>query len=122
MTTVPRTLADLGWGPERTRSDLERRFLRICREHGIPNPDVNIKVGPYEVDFLWRSHRLVVEVDGWRYHSSRAAFEVDRARDRELMLRGLEVVRFTDRDVAAKPVEVASSVIALLRRCSGVSL
>jgi hypothetical protein len=88
VTTQTRTLADLGYGPERTRSDLERLFLRICRRHDIPKPEVNLRIGPYEVDFLWRAERLIVEVDSWKYHSGRRAFEADRARDRELSRRG----------------------------------
>jgi very-short-patch-repair endonuclease len=118
VTTLARTLADLGYGPERTRSDLERLFLRICRKHGIPKPEVNVKVGPNEVDFLWRAERLVVEVDGWKYHSDRRAFEADRARDRELARRGFTVLRFTDRELSAKPDAVADSLLAHLRRRS----
>jgi hypothetical protein len=46
-----------------TRSDLERLFLGICRRHRIPKPEVNVRLGPYTVDFRWRNERLVVEVD-----------------------------------------------------------
>jgi very-short-patch-repair endonuclease len=99
VTTQARTLRDLRWGADRTRSDLERLFLRICREHGIPKPEANVRIGPYEVDFLWRAERLVVEVDGWKYHSSRHAFEADRARDRDLGRRGFVVMRFVDREL-----------------------
>ena len=116
VTTVARTLADLGWGRERTRSDLERHLLRICRAHGIPKPEVNVKVGTYEVDFLWRAERLIVEVDGYAYHSSRRSFESDRARDRNLKLCGYEVLRFTDRELSSKPEAVAASLRAHLRR------
>jgi very-short-patch-repair endonuclease len=110
VTTVARTLRDLGWGPERTRSDLERRFLKLCRQHGIPKPEVNVKVGPYEVDFLWRAKRLVVEVDGYLYHSGRASFRADRVRDRELNAFGLTVMRFADEELADEPLSVVSSV------------
>jgi very-short-patch-repair endonuclease len=56
---------------------------------------MNVKVDPYEVDFLWRDLGLVVETDGWATHRSRAAFEVDRMRDAELNARGYDVLRFT---------------------------
>jgi very-short-patch-repair endonuclease len=115
VTTHARTLADLGYGTERTRSDLERLFLRICREHGIPKPEVNVKIGSYTVDFLWRQAGLVVEVDGYRYHSDRATFRSDRARDRELGRRGLEVLRFADEEVGEEPDAVADSVLTGLR-------
>jgi very-short-patch-repair endonuclease len=118
VTTEARTLRDLGWGAERTRSSLERLFLRICREHGIPKPEINVRIGPYEVDILWRAERLVVEVDGYRYHSDRRAFEADRARDRELARRGFAVLRFTDRELSRDPNAVATSLHAHLRRRS----
>jgi very-short-patch-repair endonuclease len=114
VTTLARTLADLGYGPDRTRSDLERLFLRICREHGIPKPEVNVRVGPHEVDFLWRAEGLAVEVDGWKYHSDRATFRSDRARDRELGRRGLTVMRFADVELDEQPSAVAASVRARL--------
>jgi very-short-patch-repair endonuclease len=116
VTTHARTLRDLGYGPERTRSDLERDFLRLCRRHRIPKPEVNVRVGPYEVDFLWRAARLVIEADSWGYHSNRAAFESDRARDVELTRRGFTVLRFTYRQVITGPETVATSIRAELRR------
>jgi very-short-patch-repair endonuclease len=116
VTTHPRTLRDLGYGPEPTRSDLERLFLRLCRRHGVPAPEVNVKLGPYTVDFLWRPERLVVEVDSWKYRRDRRAFESDRARDRELKLRGYGVLRFTDRELSAAPLAVVSSLQAHLRQ------
>jgi very-short-patch-repair endonuclease len=116
VTTVARTLRDLGYGPERTRSELERLFLRLCRRHGVPKPKVNVRIGPFQVDCLWRAELLVVELDSWRYHSDRRAFQADRARDRELKLRGYEVLRFTDREVSAEPEAVISSLQAHLRQ------
>jgi very-short-patch-repair endonuclease len=79
---------------------------------------VNVKVGPFEADFLWRAERLIIEVDGWKYHSNRRAFEADRARDRELARRGFAVLRFTDRELSRDPNAVAISLHAHLRRRS----
>lgn len=64
-----------------TRSELERLFLRLCRRYRLPQPEVNVRLGPHEVDFLWRSQRVIVETDGYRHHGDRTAFESDRARD-----------------------------------------
>ena len=116
VTTRERTLADMGWGDEPTRSHLERAFLRLLRSHKLPLPEVNASLGTYEVDFLWRPQRLIVEVDGYAYHSSRASFESDRARDRELQRRGYTVLRFTYREVTKKPDAVAAELRALLQR------
>ncbi len=54
-----------------TRSDLERDFLRLCRDRGIPAPEVNVKLGRWTVDFVWREHRLAVETDHYGYHRGR---------------------------------------------------
>jgi very-short-patch-repair endonuclease len=96
----------------RDRSELERRMLWVCRRHHLPIPEVNVPVGPYTVDFLWREQWLVVETDGWESHRGRQAFEDDRARDAYLRLQGFEVLRFTWRQVFEDP----RSVVAVLRR------
>lgn len=48
---------------DRTRSDLDRRFLDLCRRHRIPPPLVNVRIGRWTVDFLWREQGVVVETD-----------------------------------------------------------
>ena len=75
-------------------------MLRICRKHGLPLPEVNVQIGPFEVDFLWREHKLVIETDGFETHGTRSAFETDRERDVQLRLMGLTCMRFTHRQVA----------------------
>jgi very-short-patch-repair endonuclease len=101
--------------PPRTRSELEARFLALVRRHRLPRPEVNVRIDRYEVDFLWRRERLVVEVDGWESHRSRSAFEQDRARDARLKLFGFGVLRFTWRQVEDDPREVARTIRGLLR-------
>jgi very-short-patch-repair endonuclease len=97
-----------------TRSLLERRFLRLCRRHGFPEPEVNAYVGPHEVDFLWRDRRLIVETDGYEGHRGRQAFEDDRAKDAELRVLGFTVLRFTYRQVGERWAWVEGTVRALL--------
>lgn len=75
-----------------------------------------MKIGPYEVDFLWRGHRLAVETDGWETHRTRAAFELDRKRDAKLKARGYEVVRFTYWQVTDDRGHVASVLKRLFAR------
>jgi very-short-patch-repair endonuclease len=96
--------------PDLTRSELERLFLRLCRRHGLPDPEVNARVGSYEVDFLWRDLSVIVETDGFRHHASRAAFESDRARDARLQARGYRILRFTYRQVREAPRSVVASL------------
>jgi very-short-patch-repair endonuclease len=99
---------------EPTRSALERAFLRLCRRHRLPRPEVNVEVGGFEVDFLWGEEELVVELDGYRSHGTRSAFESDRARDAKLTVLGHEVLRFTARQIKAEPGRVAATVRAVL--------
>jgi very-short-patch-repair endonuclease len=106
---------DDGPDPDRTRSDLERDFLTLCRRHRLPTPEVNVRIGPHLVDFLWLDRMLVVETDGYVYHRGRIAFEDDRARDLDLRARGFEVIRLAGKQVKGEPGRVAEVVGAALR-------
>src|SRR6185312_7663806 len=59
-------------------SSLEERMLALCRRFELPAPEVNVDVMGYEVDFVWRVARVIVETDGWEAHGTRAACERDR--------------------------------------------
>jgi very-short-patch-repair endonuclease len=100
---------------DRTRSDLERDFLRLCRRHRLFAPEVNVRIGPHLVDFLWRDRRLVVETDGYASHRGRAAFQDDRGRDLDLRARGFEVIRLAEKQLDDEPRRVAEVVCAALR-------
>jgi hypothetical protein len=97
-----------------TRSELERRFLRLCAAAGLPAPEVNTYRGGYEVDACWEEQRLVIELDSWEHHRTRAAFERDRSRDAALHLAGFRVLRLTYRKLEDAPAEVAATVRSLL--------
>ncbi len=99
----------------RTRSDLEDDFLRLCRRHRLPPPEVNVRIGPYLVDFLWREKRFVVETDSYLYHRGEVAFQEDRARDLDLMRRGFEVLRISELQLDEEPDQVAEVLTARLR-------
>ena len=75
-----RILIDTGKPRALTRSEAEERLLFLLRKAKLPAPDVNVRLEGFEVDFLWRDAGLVVEVDGYAFHSDRAAFEDDRRR------------------------------------------
>lgn len=102
--------------PYLTRSELERLFLQLCRRHSLPSPEVNVRVGPFEVDFLWRDLSLIVETDGYRHHGSRSAFEADRERDARLQALGHRVLRFTYRQVTHQPRAVVASLRSVIDR------
>jgi very-short-patch-repair endonuclease len=96
------------------RSDLERLFLKICHDHGLPTPKVNELVDGKEVDFLFAEQRLIVEADSWRYHRTRQAFERDRRRDATHLRAGYRTLRLTDRQLEGDAHDVAQAVEAAL--------
>jgi hypothetical protein len=91
-------------GDERVSlSALERRFLALLRKEGLPLPVTNRPAGGRYVDCRWVERRLTVELDGYRYHSSRHAWEQDRRREREAYARGDDFRRYTYGDVFEAP-------------------
>jgi very-short-patch-repair endonuclease len=99
---------------DRTRSDLERDFLRLCRRYGVPRPQVNVPIGPYLVDFLWVDKRLVVETDSYLYHRGEVAFQDDHHRDLDLRRRGYDVIRLSEQQIDEEPSQVAETLVAEL--------
>jgi very-short-patch-repair endonuclease len=65
------------------------------------------------VDFCWPAARLVVEADGFAFHSDRAAYRRDRERFNDLERLGWRVLRFTWEDVVSRP----EHVLAMVRSC-----
>jgi very-short-patch-repair endonuclease len=104
-------------GDERvTLSKLEARFLRLLRENGLPLPETNRLADGRRVDCRWPEQRLTVELDGYRYHNSRYAWEQDRRREREARARGDEFRRYTYGDVFEDPKLMLTELRELLRR------
>jgi very-short-patch-repair endonuclease len=67
-----------------------------------------------ERDFVWREQRLVIEVDGYAFHSSKRAIARDKKRDRELTAALWRPTRFTYEEVAFEPKETAAELRRLL--------
>jgi very-short-patch-repair endonuclease len=92
--------------PAFIRSEAEERLLALIRRSRLGSPETNVRIAGHEVDFLWRRERLVVEVDGFAYHSSRTSFEGDRRRDAALLAAGLRVLRLTWRQITRETESV----------------
>jgi very-short-patch-repair endonuclease len=87
-----------------TLSKLEARFLVRLREARLLlPPETNRPAGGYRVDCRWPEQRLTVELDSYRYHHSRHAWEQDRRREREARARGDEFRRYAYGDVYEEP-------------------
>jgi very-short-patch-repair endonuclease len=101
-----------------TRSRLERKFVALCKRYRIPLPDVNQKLSWMTVDAIWWDRRVVVELDGYRGHRSRARLERDRRREMRCRELGYLVVRYTEDQIDHEPERVAADVA----RALGLSL
>lgn len=108
-----RSLLDLG---VITRSEAEQRLLRLLRASDLAPTHVNARIGPYEVDMVWHPQRVIVEMDGFAYHSTRAAFERDWRRDAELQAAGYRVIRVTWRQLEEDGAAVIRRLEQVLER------
>jgi hypothetical protein len=99
-----------------SRSELESRFVDLVREAGIPLPHMNVIVEGYEVDAYWPEARLVVELQGYRNHSHRSAFERDHTKIARLKRAGCEVLPLTWRQVTRERRSVVDLITTLRSR------
>ncbi len=97
-----------------TRSEGERRLRALLKAAELAQPLANQYVAGLLVDFYWPESNLVLEVDGFRFHGSRAAFERDRRRDQRLAAAGIQVIRITWRQLDQEPMAVLARVAQAL--------
>jgi very-short-patch-repair endonuclease len=97
-----------------TLSALEDRFLETLRDHGLPLPKTNRVASAKRVDCRWPEHKLTVELDSYRFHHTRHAWEQDRRRDREAHARGDDIRRYTYGDVFEDPLQMLAELRELL--------
>jgi very-short-patch-repair endonuclease len=107
--------------PTLTRSEAEERFLALIRKAELPEPRMNALIRGFEVDALWGRERLIVEIDGFAFHSSRTDFERDRHRDGVLAAAGYQVIRITWRRLTREPLALAAR-LAQTPRCQGLTI
>jgi hypothetical protein len=97
-----------------TRSAIEKRFLELCLEAGLPQPRTNYVEHGFELDCYWPEFRFAVELDLFETHGTRAAFERDRLRQEDLMLVGIGMTRVTGPRLEREPEMVVRRVRRLL--------
>jgi very-short-patch-repair endonuclease len=90
----------------RAANALERRFLTIVGDAGLPAPDTQRRLGRYRVDFFWPDLGFVVETDSLRHHRTAAEQAVDLGRDQTHARAGLRTLRFTHSQVFHNPDHV----------------
>lgn len=97
-----------------TRSKAERILKRLVRQAGLEQPAFNTTVMGVEVDALWAAHKVVIEVDGHRFHGSYRAFQRDRAKANKLVAAGYVVLRFTWPQLTERPMVVVAEIARTL--------
>ncbi len=113
-----------GEGYVAASSELEQRFIELVRAHGLPEPTRQhlppwaIEDGIGRVDFAYPDRRLLIEVDGRRWHSRDSANEEDRYRDQLAVASGWRVLRYTWTQIAESSAYVADNLRATLARAA----
>jgi very-short-patch-repair endonuclease len=101
-----------------THSEAERRCLELIREAGLPEPRTQVRVAGYTVDLFWPDHRVAFEIDGFRFHTSRSAFDRDRRKDLALKAAGVDPNRVSRDQVVHEPLMTVASIAAALTRAA----
>jgi very-short-patch-repair endonuclease len=96
--------------PRLTRSERERRLLKLISDAQLPKPLTNVPINGYKADVFWPQYNLIVEFDGWGAHGHRHAFESNRKRDQIMLAQGLRTLRVTDRQLTNEPIALAARI------------
>lgn len=99
-TALIQALSERWEGYDPGDSTLEARVLLALRKAGLPLPAQQHRVPrpggkPAFIDIAYPDHMVAIELDGFEDHSTRTAFDLDRARANDLALAGWRVYRFT---------------------------
>jgi very-short-patch-repair endonuclease len=114
VKTLRAAIADIKGPAPWLQSKLEETFRELIRGSDLPDYEANVMVEGEVVDALWREQRVIVELDGYAFHKSRAQFEADRRRDAKLTVAGYRVLRVTQRRLQHEPQAVLAEIRALL--------
>jgi very-short-patch-repair endonuclease len=97
------------------RSEAERLLLKLLRRAGITGWKTDYPIAGYKVDVAFPQQRVVIEVDGWAFHSDPEVFAKDRKRQNAIALLGWQVLRFTWLDLTEYPDRVIAEIATAIR-------
>jgi hypothetical protein len=98
-----------------TTTELERLFLPLAFDAGLPAPQTQTWLDGYRVDFFWPELGLVVEADSLRYHRTPFKQASDKRRDNAHAGSGLTTLRFTHGQVCHEPAYVRATLVRAVR-------
>jgi very-short-patch-repair endonuclease len=100
------------------RSRMEAKLLSLLSQRTLPIPNCNevlrIDEHSFEIDFLWRAHRLAVETDGGRFHDNPFAQARDLERNRVLARAGFRILRLRWEELQDHPEATITKIERLL--------
>jgi very-short-patch-repair endonuclease len=97
-------------------SELERQALRMFRRFGLPDPICQHEIVADDlalgfVDFAWPKAKVIVEAEGFQFHSGREAWEGDIDRYNAMTLGGWKLLRLTHADLHDRTQALAKVVL-----------
>jgi hypothetical protein len=103
-----------------TRSGLEREFLSLLVETGLPLPKLNQEIrGPDGfvalVDMIYPKNKLIIEIQSYAHHSSLEAFNRDAARLATLTALGYRAIEVTAEQIRRYPHRTMRLIMELLQ-------
>jgi predicted transcriptional regulator of viral defense system len=112
---ITRAAQVLDFADERAESPLESIARVLFRDLGLPAPELQVWLGGVEqavgrVDFYWKHHRTIVEVDGKGKYQDPERARWQLRRDDLLRADGYEVVHLTWYDITHRPDEVRTLI------------
>jgi len=114
VRTLRKAIAEITGPAPWHQSVLEEAFHELIRGSDLPDYEANVLVEGELVDALWRDERVIVELDGFTFHKTRAQFETDRRRDAKLTVAGYKVLRITQQRLQNEPESVLADIRELL--------
>lgn len=105
------------------RNEWEARLLRLSRRFGLsdPVPNLAVRIGGRQrfLDLAWVDALVVVEFDGYAWHSDRRTFDDDRVRQNELVAAGWQPFRLTSTALRQSEIAAFEPVARVVRQRSG---
>lgn len=116
---IRRLIRDRTATADRTESALERKFLNLVRDAGLPLPEAQYVLRdrgrPFaRADFAYPAQRLIVELDGYRYHSGKARWERDLDRRNRIQSLGWTVLNVTWGQLEQSPDKIVSLLLGFM--------
>jgi hypothetical protein len=106
------------------RSDWSRYVARLLESHGLPKPEFEFAIVGKggrviaEVDLVYPTERVAIELESVRWHLNRDSFERDPVRRNAVANEGFVPLSFTWKLYYERPIELVSTVRKALARAS----